>query len=602
MDSSGFPENSRESRGISPENCPSQETHLPNLTSLDVLAQVASEGLDQELGFETDLDGNHCYDFPGKQTENQGGSHGGDTAETSAAGEGRVISGGVIMSEAERREELERKSRFESYKRHQEGIYYAAKTFARKLHSDMNEYHQDHKKQRIGENVAKKVDESGGPFHDAMEAIKKRGNLGSNVTPLKFCAGENGSNLGMRVAPSLLELSLRQAGKYAEDLVSLQCIPDGLRSKIASVVSSHGEVNARFMKLLVKYSPTEIRVKNCTNLVEKDLTGILHGCDTERLRVLELELCGRSMTEHVIGHFLSRSPNGFQALVNVCLKGAFSLTDKALALISRSAPLLQRVNLSDCSLLTENAIQILADSFGSTLKGLNIEGCQGINPSKVLGNLKRFKSLNSLSIAGLEGIDDDFVLGFLEACGSNLTTLVLSSCRELTDESTKGIGRYCPNLSALDVSFLDKLTDLSLQYIANGCSSLSTLKCCRNHFSDEGVAAFLEVSGSSLNVLSLNNVRKVFVNTVISLAKVSKKLQSLDLSWCRNLTDEDLRLVLCSCTSLRQLKLFGCSQVTGEFLTAHLGLAVQIIGLRMTPLLEHLNDLEPVFQDAFVSE
>lgn len=54
---------------------------------------------------------------------------------------------------------------------------------------------------------------------------------------------------------------------------------------------------------------------------------------------------------------------------------------------------------------------------------------------------------------------------------------------------------------------------------------------------------------------------QVGCNTAMSLARRSKELLRLDLSWCRNLTDEDLGFIVDSCLSLRVLKLFGCTQV-----------------------------------------
>lgn len=60
--------------------------------------------------------------------------------------------------------------------------------------------------------------------------------------------------------------------------------------------------------------------------------------------------------------------------------------------------------------------------------------------------------------------------------------------------------------------------------------------------------------------------RQVANCTAISLAKRSRNLTSLDLSWCRNLTDEAMGLIVDSCSSLKLLKLFGCTQVrTGYF-------------------------------------
>lgn len=110
-------------------------------------------------------------------------------------------------------------------------------------------------------------------------------------------------------------------------------------------------------------------------------------------------------------------------------------------------------------------------------------------------------------------------------------------------------------------------------------------------YSDEAVAAFVETSGGSLVELSLNNVKKVNVsgylyhhaqqstesclsrhntsvlcfqvghNTALALAKLSEKLQILDVSWCRDMSDNALGYIVDSCSSLKVLKVFGCTQV-----------------------------------------
>ncbi|GKE46075.1 leucine-rich repeat, cysteine-containing subtype protein, partial [Tanacetum coccineum] len=46
----------------------------------------------------------------------------------------------------------------------------------------------------------------------------------------------------------------------------------------------------------------------------------------------------------------------------------------------------------------------------------------------------------------------------------------------------------------------------------------------------------------------------------ISLAKPARNLESLDLSFCREMRDEALGLMVDSCSSLKTLKLFGCTQ------------------------------------------
>lgn len=63
-------------------------------------------------------------------------------------------------------------------------------------------------------------------------------------------------------------------------------------------------------------------------------------------------------------------------------------------------------------------------------------------------------------------------------------------------------------------------------------------------------------------------------NTAISLARRSRMLHTLDLSWCRNLTDEAIGFIVDSCLSLRVLKLFGCTQVSVFYSTPGWGCKV----------------------------
>ncbi|KAI3754844.1 hypothetical protein L1987_54635 [Smallanthus sonchifolius] len=145
--------------------------------------------------------------------------------------------------------------------------------------------------------------------------------------------------------------------------------------------------------------------------------------------------------------------------------------------------------------------------------------------------------LEVLSVAGIENVFDEFVMLVALSRGQKLKELNLAGCVMLTNSCLQSIADFCPFLCSLDVSNLRHLTDLGLCYLAVGCKSLKSLNVTRADFSDELVAAFLETTGKSLKELSLNHVSKVSFNTAFSLAKFSRNLVSLDVSWCRELTD-----------------------------------------------------------------
>ncbi|KAL1805189.1 hypothetical protein ACET3Z_028257 [Daucus carota] len=436
-----------------------------------------------------------------------------------------------------------------------------------------------------------------GPFSTAMKIIRERGtnvNLqqkkGKETSQVMWAPKQEKDRKSSDVSvPMLLELCLRTLTKNADALTSLDYVPDVLRHKLSHMLCDMRRMNSHFLELLVRGSPAEIRIRDCSWLSEEDFTKIFAGADINNLAVLQLDQCGRCMPDYILYSTLGRSPNCLPLLTTLSLKGACRLSDAGLNTLLSSAPALRSVNLSQCSLLTIDSMNSIADSLGSALRELYIDDCESIDPILMLPALSKLEHLEVLSLAGLHAVCDDFICQLIALRGHNLKELVLADCVNLTDLSLKIISKSCTGMRALDLSNLCKLTDIALGYLANGCQLIRTLKLRRNVFSDEALAAYLEISGASLEELSLNNVGKVAQNTAVSLAKCSKYLQHLDISFCRNLSDEAVGLVADSCLSLKTLKLFGCTQITNLFLDGHSNEQLQVIGLQLTPILENIK-------------
>ncbi|XP_054806024.1 uncharacterized protein LOC129308720 isoform X2 [Prosopis cineraria] len=454
------------------------------------------------------------------------------------------------------------------------------------------------------------IEEWSGPFSTAMKTIRNRetksGQMGcksseSLPASINWVPRSNQEQVCARVsAPSLLELSLDLLAKNADAIVSLENVPDALKHKLCHLLCDSRKMNFQLLELLLTGTPTEIRLTDCSWMTEEQFVTAFQSCDTTNMVVLQLDQCGRCMSDHVILDTLARSPRQLPRLTSLSLSGACRVSDRGLRGLVLSVPELRSINLSQCSLLTSASIHALAESFslGSLLKELYLDDCQSIDAALIGPELQSLDHLEVLSVAGIQTVSDEFVNDFVVARGHNLKELVLRDCEKLTDSSVKIIAEFCPGLCSLDLMNLCKLTDSSIGYLANGCPALHTLKLCRNPFSDEAIAAFLETSGVHLEELSLNNVKKVGHHTALSLASRAKKLHTLDLSWCRNFTDDYLGFIVDSCLSLRLLKLFGCTQITEVFLCGHSNREVKIIGCRLSPLLRHVKVPHPERQGA----
>ncbi|KAL0345032.1 UNVERIFIED_CONTAM: hypothetical protein Sradi_4334500 [Sesamum radiatum] len=439
-----------------------------------------------------------------------------------------------------------------------------------------------------------------GPFSTAMKIIKDRekNNKGerhgastakTDAVELKWIPRSQESRRCQKQVPSLQELCLLILSKNADAISSLDFVPDVLRHKICWFLCDSRRMDGHFLELLVHGSPTEIRIRDCSWLSEELFTKTFEGCNTSKLTVLQFDQCGGCMPDYTLYATLARSPNSLPALTTISLKGAYRLTDAGLSMLVASAPSLKSVDISQCPLLTSEGICFLANSLRLVLRELCLDNCQGIDAMHILPALLKLENLEVLSAAGISTVCDYFVSELASVHGCRMKELVLADCMELTDLSMKAIGDTCSDLRAVDLTNLCKLTDASIGHLANGCQAIQMLKFCRNVFSDEAIAAYLDVRGALLKDLSLNNTIQVSNHTALSLARNCRNLRSLDLSWCRSLNNEALGLIVDSCSSLEVLKLFGCTQVTSVFLDGHSNQQVKLIGLKMTPVLKHID-------------
>ncbi|GAB4838037.1 hypothetical protein Ancab_027565 [Ancistrocladus abbreviatus] len=451
------------------------------------------------------------------------------------------------------------------------------------------------------EQGTEEIEDWPGPFSTAMKIVRDREKKGndpaqnlsvnkSGVPSVKWTPRKEQSHEKQKHVPLLQDRCMEILAKNADAITSLEYIPDVIRHKLSQMLCDSRKMNGHVFNLLVQGSPAEIRLRDCSWLTEEQFTKSFKCCDTSNLMVLQLDQCGRCMADYTVAAaFAGKS---LPVLTAISLKGACRLTDDGLSALVSSAPALRSINLSQCSLLSAAGIDAVADSL-PILRELYLDDCQTLDVMCILPALKKLEHLEVLSLAGIHSVCDKFMTEFISSNGHIMKELILTNCIKLTDSSLKIIAETCSEIHVLDLVNLCKLTDFGIGYLANGCQAIQSLKLCRNTFSDEAIAAFLETSGESLRELSLNNVGKVGPHTAISLSRRCRNLKSLDVSWCRNLTDEALGLIADGCLSLRVLKLFGCTEITRKFFDGHSNPDLQFIGMKLTPVLKHIKEPDP---------
>ncbi|GJP43874.1 hypothetical protein CLOM_g3276, partial [Closterium sp. NIES-68] len=391
--------------------------------------------------------------------------------------------------------------------------------------------------------------------------------------------GRRGRGGGGRGPRSLYSLCLELVATHIDGLESVEGVPDAVRRDLSACLSAQRRLDGRVLHLLLEGVATELSVADCSLVSEADLKSALSTCNAANLELFHLSMCGRSLSDACLTTTLLHSPTTLPALRSLALQGAYRLSDASLPPLALAAPALAHLSLLHCPLLSSPAVSTLISSLSSSLNTLRLDGCCQLDAAVLLLGMKQLTGLSCLSLAGLSSVSDAVLSELLPAIGSNLKELSLAHCEEITDASVAAAAANAPSLTALDLSHLPLLTDASLHSLCSAQLKLRSLNLTRASFSDAALAALIQASGAALQILSVNAVYEAGDGLLISLARCShESLESLDVSWCRSVSNHALGLLADSCPNLSRLCLYGCSQVTDVFYLGHSNPRLHLIG------------------------
>lgn len=147
---------------------------------------------------------------------------------------------------------------------------------------------------------------------------------------------------------------------------------------------------------------------------------------------------------------------------------------------------------------------------------------------------------------------------FLKVCGSELVRLELSCSHFLNETCLEVISEMCPNLQELNLSSCDKLPPQAFNHIAKLCS-LKRLVLYRTKIEQTALLSILNFC-SELQHLSLGSCVMIEDYDVIAsmIGAKCKKLKTLDLWRCKNITENGIAELASGCPLLEELDLGWC--------------------------------------------
>jgi hypothetical protein len=245
----------------------------------------------------------------------------------------------------------------------------------------------------------------------------------------------------------------------------------------------------------------------------------------------------------------------FPALVDLSMAGCFLLTDATLDLIARRCPLLERLDVSKCSQVTQHSVHVirrlqhlrhlsvawcgitdLAPLRGEQLRSFDASWCMLLNePSSPAAGgvnslavfVRTLTRVQSLRLAFTTVVDDDVVRAIFAACRA-LVTLSLDGCNAVSADVFN------------DVTFPPSLQALSLYAVPMNVDVVHQLAQASPH----------------LQYLTLG-----IAHVDCTLMTLFPELVRLDLSHCSRADDVFLDLLWRQCPSIGEL-LLGATKIT----------------------------------------
>ncbi|KAG0349787.1 Dynein regulatory complex subunit 6, partial [Gamsiella multidivaricata] len=146
----------------------------------------------------------------------------------------------------------------------------------------------------------------------------------------------------------------------------------------------------------------------------------------------------------------------------------------------------------------------------------------------------------------------------------SMENLDLSECTDIREPTLKSIAAFFPNLVSLNLSRTSGVTDTAVALIVDRCQYLKTidLSYCRQ-LTDLGLLSVAKFCRRNLRVLHLTGNLKMTNASLLAVAKHCPQIQKLFLAECSQITDAALEWIArsSSSASLKELELHRCDKV-----------------------------------------
>lgn len=259
---------------------------------------------------------------------------------------------------------------------------------------------------------------------------------------------------------------------------------------------------------------------------------------------------------------------GMQALKHLHISNCRNFTDFALAMVGNYCRSLKHTSLHRCEQVSDKGL-VLFMKIASCLQVLHLEKCNLITGTGLVAALSaRGKELRELQVTKCEGIRQIQAVCppyIPRSCA--LESICLADCPGVGDLGVALVGLLCPEAASMDFTGLTDITDDGLLAFLCGSRKLSTLKLsgCAN-VTDRAICAVAHQCGKTLRNLVLDGCKHLSDKSLKAISSHCPLLEDLDVSEC-GIGDAGLKALVDNVgLVLTSLNLSGCRGITDKVL------------------------------------
>lgn len=344
-------------------------------------------------------------------------------------------------------------------------------------------------------------------------------------------------------------------GDLGVGLIAVKC------KEIRSLDLSYLPITNKCLSLILKLRHLEdLILEGCFSIDDDSLAGLKQGCKS--LKTLDMSSCQN--VSHVGLSSLTSSAGCLQQLILAYgCPVTLSLAD-SLQMLST----LQSIKLDGC-LVTCSGLKAIGN-WCVSLREMSLSKCFGVTDNGLSSLVQKHRDLQKLDITCCRQITHVSIAHITNSCTS-LKSLRMESCPLVPKEAFVLIGQHCHLLEELDLTD-NEIDDAGLESISR-CSNLSSLKLgiCLD-ITDKGLA-HIGMCCSKLTELDLYRSAGITDSGIMAIARGCRGLEMINTSYCEEITDVSL-ISLAECSKLNTLESRGCPLLTS------IGLASIVVGCK----------------------